>query len=303
MDAVSAVSSGISSDDRALWLATRRRYIGASDIPAVLGIDPFRSALDVYMEKLGMAPERAMTPGMEAGLELESAVLAWYGKRYGKTVERCGVFHASKSIPWAGCTPDGFEVDGAHRRPVQVKCTGRTDAWDSDIPPHVYAQVQYEMMVVGEQEAVALALVSTWGGFDLRPYTVGRDEPLISRMVEAGEDMARRIREQDPPDPDGSDAAKRCVLHMCGAENGGLVVLDIDAAEDTSRIKALDAQIKELTKSKEALRQKMQLRIGDATAGAIPGGGIWTFKNIERAGYTVEPTTFRQLAYKAPKKG
>ena len=37
---------------RDAWLAERRKGIGASDVAAILGEDPRRSALSVYAEKI-----------------------------------------------------------------------------------------------------------------------------------------------------------------------------------------------------------------------------------------------------------
>src|SRR5690606_34047675 len=128
------------------WLLERRKYIGASDMPAVLGVDPFRCALDVYLEKRGMSPERDQTSAMEAGLALEVAVLEWYGKRYGVQVEPGGnQIVRSTEYEWASCTPDGYQLPD--RVPVQIKCTGKTSDWDERVPDHVYVQVQHEMLV------------------------------------------------------------------------------------------------------------------------------------------------------------
>lgn len=38
------------------WLAYRRRGIGGSDVAAILGISPFRTARDLYYDKLNIAP-------------------------------------------------------------------------------------------------------------------------------------------------------------------------------------------------------------------------------------------------------
>ena len=37
------------------WLAYRRRGIGGSDVAAILGISPFRTARDLYDDKLNIA--------------------------------------------------------------------------------------------------------------------------------------------------------------------------------------------------------------------------------------------------------
>jgi putative phage-type endonuclease len=42
---------------RAMWLESRRRGIGGSDAAAILGLDPWRSGLDVWVSKLKPAPQ------------------------------------------------------------------------------------------------------------------------------------------------------------------------------------------------------------------------------------------------------
>ena len=43
----------MNAPDRAAWLAQRRNGIGASDIAAVLGISPWKTPLQLYMDKRG----------------------------------------------------------------------------------------------------------------------------------------------------------------------------------------------------------------------------------------------------------
>ena len=42
---------------RADWLKARRQGIGGSEAAAVCGVNPYRSALSVYMDQIGEAPE------------------------------------------------------------------------------------------------------------------------------------------------------------------------------------------------------------------------------------------------------
>ena len=39
------------------WLAWRRKGIGGSDAAAIMGISPFRTARDIYYDKLNIAPQ------------------------------------------------------------------------------------------------------------------------------------------------------------------------------------------------------------------------------------------------------
>ena len=42
--------------DRADWLAVRRQGIGGSDVGAILGLDPWKGPLDVYVDKVADEP-------------------------------------------------------------------------------------------------------------------------------------------------------------------------------------------------------------------------------------------------------
>lgn len=206
----------VSSKRRDAWLAARRQYIGASDSAAILGVDPFRSALDVYLDKRGESAEVEQTEAMEAGNVLERTVLGWYAQRSGRTAHASGMLHVSTEHAHLSCTPDGIVwLDAERTAPAQVKCTGRSKAWDDGLPDHVYIQIQHEMLVLGVEQAVAIALVSTWGGFRLKDYDVERDEGKQREIIEATADMMARIRTGEPPEPDGSAAAGRAPSDRC----------------------------------------------------------------------------------------
>ena len=44
--------------DRDQWLAERRTGIGGSDAGAILGVNKYRTALDVYLDKTGQAEDQ-----------------------------------------------------------------------------------------------------------------------------------------------------------------------------------------------------------------------------------------------------
>ena len=43
-------------EQRESWLKERRSGIGGSDAAAILGVSPWRTALDVYSDKRGISP-------------------------------------------------------------------------------------------------------------------------------------------------------------------------------------------------------------------------------------------------------
>ena len=42
--------------DRTEWLAERRKGVTSTDIAAIAGQSPWATALDVYLDKLGLSP-------------------------------------------------------------------------------------------------------------------------------------------------------------------------------------------------------------------------------------------------------
>lgn len=73
---------------RTEFLADRQNYLGASDMAAILGVDPNKSALDVYNEKLGLVPPFEGNNQTERGLKLENIAAQEYSERTGNKVHR-----------------------------------------------------------------------------------------------------------------------------------------------------------------------------------------------------------------------
>lgn len=62
------------TNSREEWLNNRRKGIGGSDIAAIVGLDPFRSAYDVYLDKIGEAEPVEDNDFMKWGRLLEPLV-------------------------------------------------------------------------------------------------------------------------------------------------------------------------------------------------------------------------------------
>lgn len=79
------------------WLAYRRRGIGGSDVAAILGISPFRTARDLYDDKLNIASaadDAGNWVALEMGHLLESLVARIFAKK-----NRVGGFPDQENVP------------------------------------------------------------------------------------------------------------------------------------------------------------------------------------------------------------
>ena len=83
------------------WLKWRKQGIGGSDVAAILGISPFRTARDLYYDKLGIAVENDESNwvGMEMGNLLEPLVARIFEKKTGlKVYQRKAMFQHPEHV-------------------------------------------------------------------------------------------------------------------------------------------------------------------------------------------------------------
>lgn len=172
------------------WHELRRRLITATDLPAILGIDPWRSEGDVARRKLGLAEEP--DPGIPArvGTALEPLIAQLYAEQTGRAVTPHGGIAIHPELPWAGASPDYVAED----RLVEVKWSGSRRAWAAGLPQHYECQVRWQLGVTGYPRADVAALVGT----DLRVYEVEHDPALFDQLVVVAEDFRRRLEAGGP---------------------------------------------------------------------------------------------------------
>lgn len=159
------------------WYAARKGRVTASNVGAILGLDPYRNADDVLRamvrEYHGAEREFTGNAATEWGTANEALAKAAFELEYGVTVEPAS-FVVHPEHDWLGASPDGWAGDNMI---VEIKCPFglRNDAVPSFKPiseqPHYYAQMQVQMACTGTSVCVFIqwspaALSVTWVGFD-----------------------------------------------------------------------------------------------------------------------------------------
>ena len=106
------------------FLADRHTYLGATDIAAILGVDTYKTALDVYNEKLGLVPSFAGNKQTERGQRLENVAAQEYTAETGRKVHRRSVELIHPKYDFIRGHIDR-RVVGEDKRPVEIKCPSR----------------------------------------------------------------------------------------------------------------------------------------------------------------------------------
>jgi putative phage-type endonuclease len=164
--------------------AQRRLGIGGSDAAAIVGMDPWRSRLDVYREKIGTAEERPATPQMQRGRLLESVVVEQYAKLTGKKVRRQPQ-RAHPSYPFIIGNIDrqilADEQDGTGL--LEVKCPNMRVFMRyvrEGLPAHIVVQGQHYLGIYDyEWMSYAIFNADLW---KLVHFEVRRDDAFIAKL-------------------------------------------------------------------------------------------------------------------------
>lgn len=123
------------------WLAYRRRGIGGSDVAAILGISPFRTARDLYDDKLNIAlavDDAGNWVALEMGHLLEPLVAQIFTKKTGLEVfqmdDAAGKYRLNVSI----LQPSAPSTDVDAKSSKFITCVASQSTMPSKMPKGVH---------------------------------------------------------------------------------------------------------------------------------------------------------------------
>lgn len=205
----------IRCEDNAGWLEQRKRGIGGSDVAAIMGLSPWRTPAEVWLEKTGRAEPQDLSdrPHVQRGVDLESFVGAKFRDAHrDMLIRRVNAICRSLERPWAQASLD-YEVaepneqilrgrsgrfcKGIDWGVLEIK-TSRNDADWKDGPPAYYlTQVMHYLSVTGREFAwVAVQFDSDWL-WEYREYRIERDEEDIAAIDAAVDTFWHEFVEKD----------------------------------------------------------------------------------------------------------
>lgn len=270
----------------------RRSGIGGSDIAAICGESRYKTAMDVYLEKTGAAPEKEENDSMYWGNVLEDIVAREFERRSALRIQRVnkllrhpeheyflanidraivnpeisGVVRVSKS---GGLTTDqGLECKTASEYTKDQWGESGTD----DVPTEYLLQCQWYMLITGCRIWHLAVLI---GGNDFRRYVINRDDEIIEMIAGAAQRFWCSIEQGIPPEPQSFDEAKI----RWPKDNGNSVIVGQDFVETCHLIKDLGKQKDEIEEKIKRLKATLVLQMGAATEATNGGKKIATWKN------------------------
>ncbi len=272
--------------DREAWLTVRKQGIGSSDAAAAVGLNPYKSQLELWLEKTNrdsrlprIDPQDDSAPTFWGNI-LEPIVASLYSKRTGAKVRRKNAVlqHADPSLPWMMANIDREVVGSPDVQILECKTAGINGArlWKEGVPEYVQLQVLHQLAVTGKQSADVAVLL---GGQELQIHRIERDDQAIARLIELERRFWRYVETDTPPPADGSESAASALRCLYPDDDGRTVDLRTNAglAAAFLELKAVRRCIAEKQAREDGLKQRLQQAMGSATRAEF-GSGFITWK-------------------------
>lgn len=296
------------------WLADRKNWIGASDLPILLGYGYGSSTpLRLWMEWTGRLSPEPGTVRMEIGSTLEPLV----GRLAAEKVrEALGDGHrtflapspperllAAHVHPRLAVTLDGWVLEGdgtdlvPGTMPLELKTVSSRAAakWGEDPPAYVSVQAGVQALALEAPAALVFALVGL--DEDRRLYRLPapgrRFRELVVRVVE---EFLEAVELDIPPAPVAADSDLLSDLYP-KAEPGSIIELGEDFENVLDEWGRLDERIGDLEAKRDALKNAAKAALGEAEAGILRSSRrAVRWKTVQRKEAVVKAYSYRKLS-------
>lgn len=270
--------------DRGQWLEVRKGGIGSSDAAAAVGLNPYKSQLELWLEKTGRTAANDDHQGMDDprfwGTLLEPYVAVAYQQKTDHKVRKVNAVLQHPTFPFMLANIDREVVGSADVQILECKTAGEFGSrlWKDGVPEYVQLQVQHQLAVTDKGAADVAVLLC---GQKLEVHRIERDEEVISRLVVLESQFWEYVVTDTPPPADGSESAARALRHLY---QGNDTTLDFTGnAELGNTFDALADLAQEIAakeRDAERLKQAIQQAMGDASKAAF-ANGVVTFKRAK----------------------
>jgi len=274
----------------------RTKHLGSSDIGAIFGFDPFKSAADVWAHKIFESEkEYAETNSMTSGIRWERYLIDWAAHELEifPITDPEELWFVCKDHPVFASNLDAFYFDQDSHKPIIIEAK-KTRLWaewgepGTDQMPHrVNLQVHTQMLCTGFKIAYIAAMIQG----DEQLFRVERDERIIKAIIETGEKFWNENVLTKLP-PNDSLPPKLEFLKRVKREPEKWADINDGIINDWEQAKAAEAEAK---KTSELAERSLLMTLGDAEGAKLSDGRELTFFQQDRPEHTVKAAKYRVL--------
>lgn len=298
------------------WLAVRKQGIGSSDAAAAVGLNPYKSQLELWLEKTGrdtslpkLDPQDEESPAYWGNI-LEPIVATHYTQRSGHRVRRLNAVlqHSDPKLSWMLANIDREVIGAVDVQILECKTAGINGArlWKEGVPEYVQLQVMHPLAVTGKQAADVAVLL---GGQHLEIHRIERDASMIARLIDLKRLFWDYVVSDTPPPADGKASAEAALRCLYPEDNGQTLDFSqhTELATTYLELKVVRQSIAQQETLEAQLKQVLQQAMGEATRAQFAEGYISWKKSKDSTGLDVErmlkDKPYLQIRYSKTREG
>ena len=188
------------------WLKHRGNYIGGSDAATILGLNPWKSNVDLWLEKTGQViPEDISSkPYVQYGINAEPIIRELFKLNYPQyKVEFVdNNSWTNDKYQFAAVSHDGWitEISNGRKgiwecKTTEIVSSMAKEKWSGKIPDNYYCQLLHSLLVREDCEFAHLTALLTWKFSDQEIYQQVRNYHLERADLE--EDIRYLAEEEE----------------------------------------------------------------------------------------------------------
>lgn len=248
--------------DKTAWLEYRKLGIGGSDAGAVCGMNPYRTAIEVYQDKTSKEIEEFDNEAMRQGREFEDYVARRFTEATGKKVRRANAMYYDENHSFMLADVDRMVVGENAGLECKTASPYSADKWeDGKIPMHYQLQC-YHYMSVCNAEAWYIAVLIY--GREFKFYRIERDEEIISDLIRIEKNFwENNVMKGVIPNPDGSKIADSVIAEYY--KQSMPVTIPLTGFDEKLKRRAELMEVMErMDTEKKQIEQELKMYLGDA---------------------------------------
>lgn len=276
--------------------------VTASGVPNLFGCG-FASAYSYALHLNGEVPMPDVGSEMtRRGNYLEPVLFKMFEDEHGRHVRQVKAYADHPELEGLSASPDGVEVvDKADVGPAEAKVVNQVsfaEQWNGLPPLRVMLQHQTQLACTGAAAGPILAWELGTFRSRLHHWDIGCHQGTVERILEETDSFLKRLRDGKTPDPDFTLAADRDAMRRLLNEIDDEMTVDLPGMSgDLDIYTAAKAEEKSAKNRASEAQAKIQHAMGEAAVAMI-GEFMVKAPMRERAGYTVDPTNYRDFRVK-----
>ena len=248
--------------DKESWLQYRKQGIGGSDAGAVCGLNPYRTAIQVYYDKTSDSIEEIDNEAIRQGRELEEYVARRFCEASGKRVRRANAMVYDEKNPFMLADVDRMIVGENAGLECKTASPYSEEKWRDDKIPLSYQLQCYHYMSVCNADAWYIAVLIY--GRDFKYYRIERDDEVIENLIRIEKEFWNEyVLKQVIPDPDGSKTADAAIAERF-KESESITIPLTGFDERLERRQEILSLLEKIETEKRQIDQELKLYLGDA---------------------------------------